>query len=88
MIARIVWTILRYPVGAEVGFTDEFITFPDGSMAQVLKAEKGAETLAEENGKPWAIRNGNLVIASRLPEKMPEKDATSLLQYLKMVLQK
>lgn len=69
-------------------FTDEFITFPDGSMAQVLKAEKGAETLAEENGKPWAIRNGNLVIASRLPEKMPEKDATSLLQYLKMVLQK
>lgn len=26
MIARIVWTILRYPVGAEVGFADEFIT--------------------------------------------------------------
>lgn len=26
MIARIVWTILRYPVGAEVGFEDEFIT--------------------------------------------------------------
>ena len=26
MIARIVWTILRYPVGAEVGFADEFTT--------------------------------------------------------------
>lgn len=26
MIARIVWTILRYPVGAEVGFADEFKT--------------------------------------------------------------
>lgn len=26
MIARIVWTILRYPVGAEVGFADEFVT--------------------------------------------------------------
>lgn len=26
MIARIVWTILRYPVGAEVGFADELTT--------------------------------------------------------------
>lgn len=26
MIARIIRTILRYPVGAEVGFADEFIT--------------------------------------------------------------
>lgn len=25
MIARIIWTILRYPVGAGVGFTDEFV---------------------------------------------------------------
>ena len=26
MIARIVWTILRYPVGTEVGFANEFTT--------------------------------------------------------------
>lgn len=26
MIARILWTIYRYPVGAEIGFKDEFIT--------------------------------------------------------------
>ena len=26
MIARIIWTILRYPVGAEAGFADEFTT--------------------------------------------------------------
>ncbi len=26
MIARIIWTILRYPVGAEVGFAEKFTT--------------------------------------------------------------
>lgn len=26
MMARIVWTILRYPIGAEVGFADVFTT--------------------------------------------------------------
>lgn len=24
MLVRIIWTILRYPIGSEVGFTDEF----------------------------------------------------------------
>lgn len=26
MIVRIIWTIIQYPVGAEVGFVDEHIT--------------------------------------------------------------
>ncbi len=48
-------------------FTEELIEFPDGSKAQVLKAPAGAEILASENGRPWAIRDGNCLIVSRFP---------------------
>jgi len=49
-------------------FTDKIIQFQDGSSAQELKRLPGAKVLAEENGKVWALRSGNLTIVSRTPD--------------------
>ncbi|MDR1282012.1 MAG: hypothetical protein LBK99_14515, partial [Opitutaceae bacterium] len=63
-------------------FTEEQVTFADGSKAQVLRPREGAVVLGEMNGKPWALRTGNLVIVSRVPGKLPQASADPFLQYL------
>ena len=67
-------------------FTQERISFADGSIAQVLKAEGGAEVLAAENGKAWALRKGNLTIVSRTPAEAPKNNADEFLKYLSGIL--
>ena len=51
-------------------FTADKITFDDGSVAQVLNSMPGTKTLATHNGKPWAIKSGNMVIMTRTPTQV------------------
>lgn len=68
--------------GLDRFFSDEMIHFEDGSVAQVLKKLPDTEILADENGKPWAVRSGNLTIVSRVPEVPPVRHADEFLRYL------
>lgn len=69
-------------------FTSERISFPDGSSAQVLRAATGTEMLAAEDGRPWAIRNGNLTIVSREPETTTDHSGAEMTHYLREILEK
>ena len=64
-------------------FTSERITFADNSSAQVLKVPAGAELLAAENGKPWAIRDGKIVIVSREPVLLANNRGATGFRYLR-----
>ncbi|MPN59242.1 hypothetical protein SDC9_206963 [bioreactor metagenome] len=48
-------------------FTGETIAFADGSQAQELTPLPGSKVLTAENGRPWAICHGKLLIVSRSP---------------------
>ncbi|WP_294508642.1 hypothetical protein [uncultured Victivallis sp.] len=51
----------------------------------MLKVIPGSRVLAAEDGKPWAVRAGNLTIVSRTPEKPPVSNADEFLRYLSEV---
>lgn len=53
-------------------FTARTIAFADGSSAQELSPLPGDTVLAAENGRPWAIRHGKLLIVSRSPVTPPQ----------------
>ena len=63
-------------------FTSDWIAFADGSRAQVLRPVGGARVLAAGKGKAWALRAGNLIIVSRIPDELPRNNADSFLRYL------
>ncbi len=63
-------------------FTDKTIPFTDGSSAQELRRLPGAKVLAEEKGRIWALRSGNLTIVSRTPDAEPKTGADEFLRYL------
>lgn len=63
-------------------FTDKIISFADGSSAQELKRLPGAKVLAEEKGRIWALRSGNLTIVSRTPDAEPKAGGDEFLHYL------
>ena len=48
-------------------FTGRTIRFADGSTAAELKPLPGCTVLASENGRPWALRHGRVLIVSRTP---------------------
>ena len=48
-------------------FTDRQIRFADHSTATELRVLPGSTVLAAENGRPWALRHGRLLIVSRIP---------------------
>lgn len=60
--------------GLDEFFTDDIIKFSDGSTAQALRRLPKTQILAEEKGRIWALRSGNLIIVSRCPIKNHEGD--------------
>jgi hypothetical protein len=64
-------------------FTNNKVNFNDGSVAQVLKRLPDTRILAEKDGKPWAVRNRNLLIISRNPVKENKSNADTGFKYLK-----
>lgn len=83
---RVVYVGERVDVGTirelDRFFTKDRIEFKDGSTAQVLKKLPGTKVLAAENGKPWAVKSGNLLIVSRTPVKVPKNNADTGFKYL------
>ncbi len=67
-------------------FTGDRIAFSDGSRAQVLRPVEGTRVLASEQGKVWALRAGNLIIVSRIPDGLPRNNADSFLRYLTEII--
>ena len=63
-------------------FSPEKITFADGSVAQALKVVPGSRVLASEEGRPWALQAGNLLIVSRTPVEAPVSNSDDFLKYL------